>query len=355
MSSLGKEYIADTYQGLLHNGGSNLSSVALERFFDGAGNSTSLYLSISGIGVGADNFEAGGIKYPTDTGGKGRGAVLTSTSSNQLGFKDQPEFFKDLLNLMYPVGAVFMSESERNPSERFIGTEWEQISKGKAVVGVGDGFNVGSNEASWTEGIKIPPHYHGVGRFKGRDKPRSGVTYLAVIYKSSNPRQSHNLADFLNRFTKRIGGYRTFNRGKIYHYWPTNVDANAINYPRESNSQLWKYSPPAQDPPSAGVERNYLPIDEGDTANDDIIFIIAKKQELPEKGWVSLNGDYIARRKGGNRGVRGIDWEMVDGGGREQAVITTTQYNFNDEGEDASITIDTTPPAHGLYVWRRLK
>lgn len=69
------------------------------------------------------------------------------------------------VNLIYPIGSIYMSINNKNPSDIFGGT-WERI-KGKMLVGV-DENDADFNESSKTGGEKevtltveqIPPHNH---------------------------------------------------------------------------------------------------------------------------------------------------------------------------------------------------
>ena len=74
--------------------------------------------------------------------------------------------YNEILNLVYPVGSVYLSLSNVNPGTLFGGT-WEQISQGRTLVGV-DGNDTDFNESSKTGGEKshvltieeMPKHDH---------------------------------------------------------------------------------------------------------------------------------------------------------------------------------------------------
>lgn len=71
------------------------------------------------------------------------------------------------VNLLYPVGSIYISIDSKNPSDIFGGT-WERI-KGKMLIGVDEDdidFNVscktgGEKEVTLTNG-QMPEHYHTV-------------------------------------------------------------------------------------------------------------------------------------------------------------------------------------------------
>lgn len=62
--------------------------------------------------------------------------VYPKTSADQVTFKDcPPSSLKDMFNLIYPVGSIYMSINNVNPSTLF-GGELSQI-KGRFLVGTG--------------------------------------------------------------------------------------------------------------------------------------------------------------------------------------------------------------------------
>lgn len=67
------------------------------------------------------------------TNREGRG-IYPLTTADQVIFNDNKRL-NDLFNLIYPVGSIYISISEVNPTTLF-GGEWEQI-KGRFLVGVG--------------------------------------------------------------------------------------------------------------------------------------------------------------------------------------------------------------------------
>jgi hypothetical protein len=89
--------------------------------------------------------------------------------------------------------------------------------------------------------------------------------------------------------------------------------------------------------------------------NDNGIFIIAKDQPLPDKGWVSEDISYIARRAHGNSGTRGNDIILSDGYDQDKAIITTSQFSFDTKGQEPTIALNVTPPSYGVFIWKRTR
>lgn len=81
----------------------------------------------------------------------------------------------DFINLIYPVGSVYLSYNSVNPSVLFTGTTWVQVGQGMYLAGVGTGNDINSISKSITAGNNpgiyqinipaVPPHKHGVGQF----------------------------------------------------------------------------------------------------------------------------------------------------------------------------------------------
>lgn len=74
----------------------------------------------------------------------------------------------ELINLIYPIGSIFMSVNSTNPST-YLGGTWEQI-KDRFLLGAGDTHEAGSigGEATHTLTIEeMPSHNHDIMRNDG--------------------------------------------------------------------------------------------------------------------------------------------------------------------------------------------
>ena len=73
----------------------------------------------------------------------------------------------ELLNLMYPVGSIYMSVENVSPAS-FIGGYWERIAEGRTLIGQGTSdktFTAGEQDGASTHTLttaQIPSHNHGL-------------------------------------------------------------------------------------------------------------------------------------------------------------------------------------------------
>ena len=218
-NSLENQFIADTFKALLHTGNISLSSGSPDaKIYSGDGFESSLSVSTisNGIKVSGDatiygnvissksgNF-SGSLSSGSHTvtgdsnisgsvdvaGGINIGGSLNSGSHTVTGnsritnridtntiyadtYLNLPvtDTKADLVNHIYPVGSIFLSFTNVNPSVRFTGTSWVQVSQGRFVVGVGTGndgiqnkiFTAGNNTGEYTHQLTIaemPSHTH---------------------------------------------------------------------------------------------------------------------------------------------------------------------------------------------------
>ena len=106
--SLTNTNISSTYVGVLHARGEAIPASGRADIYDGAGNKTALSVGRDGEGVEV---------------------------SGDLG----PNFAAAIADVIYPVGSLFFSTDNTNPSARMAGTTWVQVAEGKFLAAVGDG------------------------------------------------------------------------------------------------------------------------------------------------------------------------------------------------------------------------
>lgn len=64
-----------------------------------------------------------------------------------------------LVNLMFPVGAVYITMGNTNPGT-FLGGTWEQFSQGRVLMGVGTGTDDNSTSQTFTENDRSGEYTH---------------------------------------------------------------------------------------------------------------------------------------------------------------------------------------------------
>lgn len=101
------------------------------------------------------------------------------------------------VNLLYPVGSIYISVNSKNPSEIFGGI-WERI-KGKMLVGVDEddddlnqsGKIGGEKEVTLTVD-QMPPHYHTIIGYAGDTQWSTGEIWFRAAPDSGNAAKSRN-------------------------------------------------------------------------------------------------------------------------------------------------------------------
>ena len=97
-----------------------------------------------------------------------------------VGFREEPSVnHLALVNLVYPVGSIYMSAGEVSPAVLFPGTEWEQI-KDKFILGAGDTYERGTSGGS-------ADHHHELSAAKSGVNLRKYNKYFLQGKTSSNP------------------------------------------------------------------------------------------------------------------------------------------------------------------------
>lgn len=96
------------------------------------------------------------------------------------------DFFKKLCNLIYPVGALFLSGTTSNPNTLFGGT-WTRLSSSFLKASTSEGIIgtiSGSDTVTITTG-NLPSHTHSLGVYYGRQEPSyvgtGGVNLVGIL------------------------------------------------------------------------------------------------------------------------------------------------------------------------------
>lgn len=90
------------------------------------------------------------------------GTVTVNRQGHVISGTKMDSIVKDLMLKIYPVGHIYISMSSTNPGTLFGGT-WKAISQGRALIGVGDGYepgNVGGEKTHKLTTNEVPAHTH---------------------------------------------------------------------------------------------------------------------------------------------------------------------------------------------------
>ena len=82
------------------------------------------------------------------------------------------------ISTIYPVGSIYMSVNNTNPSSLFSGTTWEQL-KDRFLLGAGDSYSAGTTGGEATHVLTVdemPSHSHSVGGSRVSSKAEGGNT-----------------------------------------------------------------------------------------------------------------------------------------------------------------------------------
>lgn len=162
-TNLTNSNISETYQGVLHANG-ELPPSGQAQIYDGVGNKSAITLG----------QEDGGITITGNLNVEGsiNGNSITGNTINGGGFS-KPQ---DIVDLIYPVGSVYISLDAGNPNAKFPGsvTTWVRVAEGKFIAGVGTGTDANGNTRNISEGnnnigeynvtlneSQMPIHNHG--------------------------------------------------------------------------------------------------------------------------------------------------------------------------------------------------
>ncbi len=171
--SFTQQNISQTYQTVIHANESlsNLSSGSQAELYDGVGNELSLK-----VGRNCDGVTVCG--------------TLSASSfalGNPIG----------VIDIVYPVGSIYLSTNSANPGTLFPGTTWVATSQGRFIVGVGTGTDTNATIKTYTQGngdglynvtITVPPHKHGIGQFTS-----AGNNDIDIIYGDWNDGNSYSM------------------------------------------------------------------------------------------------------------------------------------------------------------------
>lgn len=198
MSDLTDKSISSSYSGVIHSDES-LASSGLSKLYDGIGNESSLSIGRVGQGasitgtlvvtnisitgsLSASSMSVGSLTVgTTGTGASISGNLsvdgsITSTGVLKAGNVSYPTSLTEtsIFSIIYPVGSLYLTVNDVNPSTFFTGTNWQKVSEGRYLAGVGESTDVDGNTSTFVSGnnsgrfketynLGMVDHIHGVG------------------------------------------------------------------------------------------------------------------------------------------------------------------------------------------------
>jgi hypothetical protein len=141
LPNLEDQFIDETFGGVLHTASRAVSSSEIAKIYDGYGNETPISISKTAVKLGTVSY-----------------ALSAASDGTALIYEKGIATFKKLIDSVYPIGSVYLSVDDSNPSSIFGGV-WNQISRGRFLVGVGTGvdtnatgktFKVGNNDGEYS-------------------------------------------------------------------------------------------------------------------------------------------------------------------------------------------------------------
>ena len=161
--------------------------------------------------------------------------VLELAQTNEERIEALETFQRNLIDIVYPIGSIYMSMNDVSPAA-FLGGTWERI-QDRFLLSAGSSYAVGSTggEASHTLSVaETPAHTHtrgtmnitgGIERFNGGPGGTSGsgafsVTIAAVAASSGSSNRycsmSFNAANSWTGATSSVGGNAAHNNMPPY-------------------------------------------------------------------------------------------------------------------------------------------
>ena len=132
------------------------------------------------IGSGNYTFTINGLTYTIQkASSQGGNWQLIQDTDFTYHFRNARSKTQEIIDLIYPVGSIYMSVNAVNPSTIFGGT-WEQI-KDRFLLSAGDNYNNGSVGGS-ADAI-VPYHRHSVAKVTGAI---TGGSHHHATYRKAN-------------------------------------------------------------------------------------------------------------------------------------------------------------------------
>lgn len=100
---------------------------------------------------------------------------------------------KAIIDVVYPVGSIYISKDSTNPGTLWPGTTWQREAEGRCIIGIGTGYTtVGATGGSSTvtlDTTQIPSHAH-TGPSHSHTTPNHSHTWSGTTSRSGEHRHS---------------------------------------------------------------------------------------------------------------------------------------------------------------------
>lgn len=147
-------------------------------------------------------------------------------------------YYNDLLNKVYPVGAVYISVNDIDPSTLFGGT-WERISDGKFLRASGSSNATGSTGGSNSHTHSTGNHTLTINEMPSHSHEQAGVTYIYATegtYRSKVQSDNSGRQNINNNVNNKS---RTLNTGGGQAHNHGNTESSN-NIPEYIAVSMWK-------------------------------------------------------------------------------------------------------------------
>jgi hypothetical protein len=116
-----------------------------------------------------------------------------------------PNATEGIINLIYPIGSIFLSFTNTDPSIRFTGTQWTQVANGRFIVGVGTG-NDGIQNRTFNSGNNTNGEYD--HKLTIAEMPRHNHNYSLINIIGNGERDNNSQAgeNYNTTATSNTGG-----------------------------------------------------------------------------------------------------------------------------------------------------
>lgn len=158
----------------------------------------------NGVNIAVNNLDVSCITNPNNKFAIDSEGNITANSITLVNSSNNPISYDEIFDRIYPVGSIYLSVNNTNPSQIFGGT-WKQIAKGRTLVGV-DPYDTDFNEVKKTGGSKfLQAHSHTLkGNTNVGSSKNCGYWNLPSLIEGYNYGETKDIFHY-NTFTTDTG------------------------------------------------------------------------------------------------------------------------------------------------------